>query len=85
MTKKLVFKSRNKKSYTSFNCQIYGSHMFFSCIYIFPVLRKLFEHQAIRLNVQTSSVGQAASVNAMIGPTQKCERKIITITLPLTN
>ena len=55
MTKKLVFKSRNKKV-TLVLIVISGSHMFFSCIHIFPDLRKLFEQQAVRV---------PASVNAM--------------------
>ena len=33
------------------------SHMFFSCFYIWRVLRKLFEHKAARLSIQTAPDG----------------------------
>ena len=57
MTKKLVFKSRNEKV-TLVLIVGYRDHtsFFFSCIYIFQVLRKSFEHQAVRV---------PGSVNAM--------------------
>ena len=63
MTKKLVFKLIKNLHYFQLS-DIGITHVFFPYIYIFPVLMKLFEHQAVWRSVQTSS-RVAASVNAM--------------------